>query len=121
MKRFSTAEREYLAERRLGRLATVDEAGQPHVVPIGMWQLDPQLGTIDVTGREFAATRKFRNVEATGSAALVVDDMASTDPWRPRAVMISGPAEAIVPANGDEALIRITPERIVSWGLEPGA
>lgn len=120
MKTFSNAEREYLAGRRLARLATVDEAGQPHVVPIGMWQLDPQLGTVDVTGRDFGDTRKFRNVEATGSAALVVDDMASIDPWRPRAVMISGPAEAIRPADGEEALIRITPERILSWGIEPG-
>jgi pyridoxamine 5'-phosphate oxidase family protein len=47
----------------------------------------------------------------------VIDDLASTDPWHPRAVEVRGPAEAIpLPTP----LIRIYPERIVSWGLEPG-
>jgi hypothetical protein len=32
--------------------------------------------------------------------------------------MVSGPAEAVAATEGREALIRITPERIVSWGLE---
>ena len=40
MRDFSAAELEYLSERRLGRLATVDLAGRPHVVPIGMWQVN---------------------------------------------------------------------------------
>src|SRR6266508_3880568 len=40
-------ELEYLeGERRLGRLATVDGTGQPHVVPVG-WSYNPELGTID--------------------------------------------------------------------------
>jgi hypothetical protein len=50
-------------------------------------------------------------------AALVVDDLASTDPWRPRGIEIRGAAEAITDA---EPLIRIHPERIVAWGLEGG-
>jgi PPOX class F420-dependent enzyme/OxyR family protein len=119
MRTFSPAEVAYLGERRIGRLATVDGTGQPHVVPVGMWRLNTELGVLDVTGRAFSATKKFRNVEANPTAAFVVDDMASTDPWRPRAVMIQGTAAAIRDAGeGGEAVIRIKPDRIVSWGLE---
>ncbi len=120
MASFSAAELEYLlGERRLGRLATVDEAGWPHVVPVG-WRYNPALGTIDVSGRNFAATKKFRNVRANPKAAFVVDDVLP--PWRPRSVMVRGHARALeAPANagveGGGAMIRITPDKIVSWGL----
>lgn len=111
---FSEAERGYLTQRRLARLATVGKDGMPHITPVGMWRLADDGDHIDVTGRDFAASKKFRDVAATGRAALVVDDLASTDPWRPRGVEIRGRAEAL----GDpEARIRIHPERVVSWGL----
>ena len=45
--RFGDRELQYLlGERRLGRLATADAEGRPHVVPVG-WSYNPQLGTID--------------------------------------------------------------------------
>jgi pyridoxamine 5'-phosphate oxidase family protein len=56
-------------------------------------------------------TKKYRD----GRAAIVVDDLTSLDPWRPRAVEIRGRAEAVA---GPTPLIRIHPERVVSWGLE---
>jgi len=121
MASFSAAELEYLlGERRLGRLATIDETGWPHVVPVG-WRYNPDLGTIDVSGRNFAATKKFRNVRANPKAAFVVDDVLP--PWRPRSVMVRGHARALeAPANGGVeggwAMIRITPDKVVSWGLE---
>jgi pyridoxamine 5'-phosphate oxidase family protein len=119
MATFSDVELDYLlGERRLGRLATVDPSGLPHVVPVG-WSYNAELGTIDVSGRNFAASRKFRNVRANPKAALVVDDVLP--PWRPRSVMVQGRAEAVDPPDGDpgaQALIRIFPDRILSWGLE---
>lgn len=116
MSAFTPAELEYLtAERRLARIATADAEGRPQVTPVGMWRVNPDLGTIDVTGRDFASTRKYRNVRANPRAAIVVDDIASVDPWRPRAVLVEGPAEAV---DVPEPLIRITPERVVSWGLD---
>lgn len=119
MATFSDAELDYLlGERRLARLATVDPSGLPHVVPVG-WSYNAELGTIDVSGRNFAASRKFRNVRANPKAALVVDDVLP--PWRPRSVMVQGRAEALDPPAGSEgaqALIRIFPDRILSWGLE---
>jgi PPOX class F420-dependent enzyme/OxyR family protein len=116
MSKFSAAELAYLTgERRLGRLATADAHGMPHVVPVG-WRYNPDTDTIDVGGRNFAASKKFRNVLANAHAAFVVDDLASTDPWRPRSVMVQGTAEAI--DRDGEQLIRITPDKILSWGLD---
>ena len=114
---FSAAELQYLTGgRQLGRLATVGVDGTPHVVPVG-WIYNAARDTIDITGNDLAETKKFRDVERTGRAAIVVDDLESTDPWRPRAVEVRGRAEAIpLPTP----LIRIHPERIVSWGLGQG-
>jgi len=50
--RFTPAELAYLLdERRLGRLATADVTGAPHVVPVG-WSYNRDLGTIDISGRK---------------------------------------------------------------------
>jgi len=114
---FTDGELEYFhGERRLARVATVGEDGTPHVTPVGMWRHNAELDTIDVTGRDFAEKKKFRDVARSGRAAIVVDDMASTDPWRPRGVEVRGRAEAV---EAPEPLIRIHPERIVPWGLGP--
>jgi len=114
---FTTAQLDYLGERRIGRLATVDASGLPHVVPVGMWRYNRELETIDVSGSNFAATKKFRNVRAHPKAAFVVDDVASVEPWRPRCVMVQGAAEALQRTDSNEALIRITADKITSWGL----
>lgn len=58
------AERAFLlGGRHPGQLATVDAAGLPHVVPTG-WRYDPDAGTVEVSGRDLAVTREFRNVAA---------------------------------------------------------
>jgi pyridoxamine 5'-phosphate oxidase family protein len=112
---FSAEELAYLREgRKLGRIATVGADGTPHVVPSG-WVYNEELDTVDVTGRDVANTKKWRDVRRSGRAAIVIDDLASVDPWRPRAVEVRGRAEAVCePA----AVIRIHPDRVVSWGLD---
>jgi pyridoxamine 5'-phosphate oxidase family protein len=119
---FTDAETAYLASQRLGRLATTGPDGSPQVKPVG-FRYHPGLDTIDVTGFNMAASQKFRNIRRTGRAALVVDDMASVDPWRVRFLEIRGTADAIAAPAGsaglsDEALIRIHPTRILSFGIE---
>jgi pyridoxamine 5'-phosphate oxidase family protein len=120
---FSTQELAYLGERRLGRLATIDQDGLPHVVPLG-WSYNPALDTIDVGGREFDRTKKFKNASSNPKVALVVDDVLP--PWQPRCVMVRGEAEALkaaVDADGNAvgAIIRIHPSEVISWGLgQPG-
>lgn len=119
MSAFSAAELAYLAEGKLGRLATVDPAGLPHVVPLG-WTYNEATDTIDVGGRDFARTAKFHNVERNPSVAIVVDDVLP--PWRPRAVLVRGRGEALSEATGSDGkstgpIIRITPTQVISWGL----
>ncbi len=115
MSAFSEDELGYLVgERRLARMATVGADGTPHVVPVG-WSFNADVDAIEVGGRDFAHTKKFRDVRRRGRAAIVIDDLASTDPWRPRGIEIRGRAEAV---EAPRALIRIHPERIVSWGID---
>ncbi|MDP9411735.1 MAG: PPOX class F420-dependent oxidoreductase [Actinomycetota bacterium] len=118
MSHFTPNELEYLASGLLGRLATVGPDGTPHVAPVGSPSHNARLGTLDIRGHDLANTKKFRDVRRTGRAALVVDDLASVDPWRPRGIEVRGRAEAV---EGPEPLIRIHPERIVSWGIDGGA
>ena len=117
---FSDTELAYLAEPRLGRLATIGPDGLPHIVPLG-WSYNPALDTIDIGGRDFARTKKFRNVQANPKAALVIDDVVP--PWQPRAVMVRGSAEALqdaASADGERLgpIIRIHPTEVISWGLD---
>src|ERR1700728_303210 len=86
--------RDYLASQPIGRLATVSNDGFPQVNPVG-FSYNETTGTIDIGGRAMGGTRKFGNVEATGVAALVVDDLVSRDPWTVRGVEIRGRAAGI--------------------------
>jgi pyridoxamine 5'-phosphate oxidase family protein len=116
MSAFAEHELRYLTgdERpRLGRIATVGKDGTPHVVPVG-WRYNPEHDAIEVGGIEFERTKKFRDVRRSGRAAIVMDDLASVDPWRPRGVEVRGRAEAI---EEGRPLIRIHPDRVRSWGL----
>ena len=114
---FTDAELGYLTGgRQLGRLATVGADGTPHVVPVG-WIYNAARDAIEIGGIELERSKKFRDIARTGRAAIVVDDLESTDPWRPRGVEVRGWAEAIALPT---PLIRIHPERIVSWGLGAG-
>jgi pyridoxamine 5'-phosphate oxidase family protein len=120
---FTKAELAYLSSQRLGRLATVAPGGAPQNNPVG-FHLNSETGAVDIYGLHMGATRKFRNVQVNPHVALVVDDLASVDPWVVRGVEIRGVAEAL----GDETppvthmsrqLIRIRPQRVISWGIDP--
>jgi pyridoxamine 5'-phosphate oxidase family protein len=123
MAELTTAQIEYLASQRLGRLATAGADHRPHVVPTS-FRYNPELGTIDVGGHRVAATKKFRDVQANGWAAIVVDDLVSTDPWTPRMLEVRGRAEAMETGGADlgpgfgEGFIRIHPNKINSYGID---
>ena len=119
----SPAHIEYLASQRLGRLATAGADHKPHVVPTS-FRYNAELGTLDVGGHRVAQTKKFRDVQANGWAAFVVDDLVSIDPWRARFLEVRGRAEAI-PTGGEHlgpgfggAFIRIYPEKVNSFGID---
>jgi pyridoxamine 5'-phosphate oxidase family protein len=118
----SDAQIEYLASQRLGRLATAGADHRPHVVPTS-FRWNAELGTLDIGGHHVSTTKKYRDVQANGWAAFVVDDLVSVDPWVARMLEIRGPAEA-VPTGGahlgpgfGEAFIRIHPGKVNSYGL----
>ena len=108
---FTTNEIEYLGSGLLGRLATVGSDGIPHVAPVGMISYNRHLDTMDIRGHDLTNTKKFRDIARSGRAALVVGDLASTKPWRPRGIEVRGSAEAI---EKPEPVIRIHPQRIVA-------
>ncbi|WP_037671511.1 PPOX class F420-dependent oxidoreductase [Streptomyces griseus] len=117
---FSEAERAYLTTQRLGRLATVDPAGQPQANPVVFFPQDD--GTILIAGYSLGRTKKWRNLLANPKVALVVDDLVSVQPWHVRGVDIRGEAELLtgphdLGPNLSEELIRIHPRRVHSWGL----
>jgi pyridoxamine 5'-phosphate oxidase family protein len=108
------AERAYLESQTLGRLATVDGRGLPHIAPVG-FSYNATTGTIDIGGYMMAQTAKFAHVRRAGVAAFVVDDVIP--PWRPRGVEIRGRAEAIDSApDASTGLIRLHLDRVHSWG-----
>jgi pyridoxamine 5'-phosphate oxidase family protein len=118
LSKFSEEELKYLRTQRLGRLATVNERGEPQVAAVG-FRYNPELDTIDIGGRDMANTQKFRNIARNGLVSFLVDDVLP--PWKTRSLEIRGSAEAL-PEGGQTvasfmspALIRITPRRIIFW------
>ncbi len=128
--RFTEAELDFLRRMELCRLATVDSQCRPHVVPVCYVFLDGAFYIVTDPG-----TKKHRNLERNPYAALVVDV------YKPnRAVMVEGKVELLTSGEefrrvselfyqkfewarrdpwdeGEAVLIKLIPERKVSWGL----
>jgi pyridoxamine 5'-phosphate oxidase family protein len=116
---FTNDELAYMRSQRLGRIATVGRDGQPDNAAVGFQVGDD--GMITVGGMDIAGSRKGRNVwHGADRVALIVDDLETVDPWRPRGIRIYGRAE-LIDAAGDPpqgGSLRITPEISWSWGIE---
>jgi pyridoxamine 5'-phosphate oxidase family protein len=123
MSAFTEKEIEYLAGQRLGRIATVGPDGQPHVVPTS-FRYNAEHDAIDVGGLRMSQTKKLRDVQRTGRASIVIDDVQP--PWQPRMIEVRGSASVI--ASGGKAfgeqfedtIVRIRPTRIIAFGIDPG-
>jgi pyridoxamine 5'-phosphate oxidase family protein len=118
---FTDKELDYLAGQRLGRIATVGADGQPHVVPTS-FRHNPDHDAIEVGGLRMSQTKKVRDVQRTGRASIVVDDVLP--PWSPRMIEIRGTAEVIASGgkalsdNFEDTIVRITPVRIIAFGID---
>jgi len=121
MNRFTSAEIAYLQNQRLGRMATVNEKGDLHVVPVG-FRYNPEHDTIDIGGHNFASSKKYREAVRHGRIAFVVDDVLP--PWKPRFVEVRGTVQAIssggqtINAQFASDMLRLTPTYIVSFGFD---
>jgi len=112
---FTEKELAYLRSQPLGRLASVASDGQPDNAAVGFRVEDD--GTIVITGMNLADSRKGRNVAAGNSkVALIVDDLESVEPWKPRGIRIFGEAELVLDAG--RSFVRIVPTRSWSWDVE---
>jgi pyridoxamine 5'-phosphate oxidase family protein len=133
MTTFTDTEIEYLTSQPLGRFATVGSDGSPHVMPVGVFY-DPQAEAIVIgSAAKMAVSKKFRDARGRPQVAVVVDDLASVNPWTPRGIEVRGVAETHTEGGEevgkrldarfpfDAAYIRIRPRRILAWGIDTGS
>lgn len=123
---FTERELAYLNSQRLCRLATAGRDGHPHVVPTS-YRYNADTDTIDIGGHDFASRKKWRDVGHNSWVSLVVDDIVSVQPWEVRMLEIRGEAERLDRGGSGlgpgfaEAMFRIRPRRILSFGLGDAA
>lgn len=136
----SEVESAFVQKQRVARLATADEHGSPHLIPVcyafdGTYFYTP----LDEKPKRVTGTRlrRVRNIEARHEAALLIDQY--DDDWsRLGYVLVQGRAELIEPEHHAHAgalillraryiqyhtmaleqlpVIMITPESVASWG-----
>jgi pyridoxamine 5'-phosphate oxidase family protein len=119
---FSEAEMKYLKTQKLARIATASPRGTPEVSPVG-FEFDGKYFWVGSHSQDiFHRTRRYRNITGGNSKiSLVIDDLVSVTPWRPRGIKVSGTAEMMEHDGifGKGKYFRITPRTTVSWGIEP--
>jgi len=127
---FTEKEIAYLGEQRIGRLATVDSKGRPHVVPTG-FNLDGDKGVLEIGAHDLPDRGQKRlymiHIRANPYVAFVVDDLVTEPTWAPRGVSVRGRAQ--IHLEGGERLapgfgptwVEIVPESISAWGIDTSA
>jgi pyridoxamine 5'-phosphate oxidase family protein len=110
---FTDEEIAYIRSQRLARIATVSSDGQPDVSPVG-FEFDGEHFYIG--GYSPTNTRRSRNVrDGNHHAALVIDDLVTTQPWTPRYLRVYGTAELVTRPGSGHQILKITPT--TSWSL----
>jgi pyridoxamine 5'-phosphate oxidase family protein len=112
MSAFTDAELEYLNTQPLMRFATASPTGIPDVAPV-IFEIEGDH--IITAGFDITHTVRYRNIGNNPRATVVVDDLASFDPWSPRGIKVIGSA-TIEEADGAPRF-RIAPEVIISWAI----
>jgi pyridoxamine 5'-phosphate oxidase family protein len=112
MSAFTAAETAYLRSQPLLRFATASSSGRPDVAPV-VFELDGD--DIVSSGFDIARTVRYRNIQENPRATVVVDDLASTQPWTPRGVKVIG--TVAIEKSGEGERFRISPDVIISWGI----
>jgi pyridoxamine 5'-phosphate oxidase family protein len=111
---FTEKEMAYIKSQPLARLATVSKSNQPDVAPVG-FRFDGEK--FFITGFDITKTFKYKNVKAGNElVSLVIDDLASVQPWAARGIKIHGTAEIV--ERGGRASLVIHSVRLWSWGVD---
>jgi pyridoxamine 5'-phosphate oxidase family protein len=76
-----------------------------------------------VGGLDLFRTLKYKNVQGNPKVALVIDDLETVDPMKPRGIKIHGSTDLTTHEGyvGSGSYIRIKPEVKWSWGIEEPA
>ena len=109
---FTEAELAYLESQPLMRFASASPEGRPDVAPV-IFSVDGD--DIVTAGFDVARTVRYRNVQRNPRVTVVIDDLASIDPWSPRGIKIIGSAEFEEVEGAPR--FRIRAETIISWAL----
>ncbi len=112
MSTFTEAELAYLQSQPLMRFATASPTGKPDVAPV-IFEVDGD--DIITAGFDITHTARYRNIQKNPQATLVIDDLATIDPWSPRGIKILGTAS--IEEVGGSPRFRITPKVIISWAI----
>ena len=136
----SPAVRAFVEAQRVARLATIDPAGTPHVVPVCFVLLDDRCySVVDEKPKRSTRLQRLRNIEEHGTATLLCD-VYSEDWERLAWAMLRCHAEVIEQGDGvygealealrakypqyremdleGRPLVALTPVRAGSWGVE---
>jgi pyridoxamine 5'-phosphate oxidase family protein len=109
---FTDDEVAFLTQSRLARVATASSEGQPHVVPV-VYEFDGLA--FYFAGWKLERSLKFRNLVENKKVALVVDDIVTVCPWRPRGLEVRGVAE--LASEGGRPYVKVSPLVKRSWGF----
>jgi pyridoxamine 5'-phosphate oxidase family protein len=112
MSAFTPAEIEYLGAQPLMRFASASLTGRPDVAPV-VYELDGD--EILTSGFDITHTVRYRNIQRNPRVSVVVDDLASVDPWSPRGIKVIG--NAVIEENEGSPRFRISPKVIISWAI----
>jgi pyridoxamine 5'-phosphate oxidase family protein len=113
---FTPAELEYLKTQPLMRFASASPSGRPDVAPV---VFDVEGNDIVTAGFDITHTVRYRNIQTNPRVSVVVDDLASVNPWSPRGIKVIGTA-AIEDRDGSPRF-RITPQVVISWAINDTA
>jgi len=133
----ATRELQFLQSQRVGHLATADANGRPHVVPVCFAYVDDRIYiAIDEKPKRSLRLKRLRNIEANPEVAIIFDRY-DEDWTRLGWVLIRGTAAVLgygpeharalaalrekypqyrAMALEERPVIRITVERVSSWG-----
>ncbi|MER3445615.1 MAG: PPOX class F420-dependent oxidoreductase [Candidatus Dadabacteria bacterium] len=115
---FSDKEIDYLRSQKLARIATVSKGLQPDVAPVS-YELEGDKFVIPSLDME--KTLKYKNIKNGNlKVALVIDDLESVNPWKPRGIKVHGTAEIVERTGrfGKGLYIEITSQKVWSWGIQ---
>lgn len=112
MPAFTDAEVAYLRSQPLMRFASASLSGRPDVAPV---VFEVEGDDILTSGFDIPKTVRYRNVKENPRVSVVIDDLASTDPWSPRGLKIIG--TCVIESHGEGERFRISPGVIISWAI----